>query len=73
MKTFVGIDYHKGFSYGAIMTESGRIVKHLRPYNKPPRHRVSLDNIGTGGLFFATPLQTYKKWAFTGKISCFII
>ena len=35
MKTYIGIDYHKSFSYGTIMTESGQIVKQSRFKNHP--------------------------------------
>jgi transposase len=35
MKTFVGVDYHKAFSYGSIMTVSGEVVKHGRFANHP--------------------------------------
>ena len=35
MKTFVGIDYHKKFSYGTIMTETGQILKQARFDNHP--------------------------------------
>jgi len=35
MKTYVGIDYHKRFSYGTIMTETGQIVKQSRFDNHP--------------------------------------
>jgi len=35
MKTFIGIDYHKRFSYGTIMIEAGQIVKQSRFNNHP--------------------------------------
>lgn len=35
MKNYVGIDYHKRFSYGTIMTEAGKIVKQSRFNNHP--------------------------------------
>jgi len=35
MKTFVGFDFHKRFSYGAIVTEEGRILKRERLDNHP--------------------------------------
>ena len=35
MKTFVGVDYHKKFSYGTIMTESGQTIKQGRFANHP--------------------------------------
>lgn len=35
MKTFVGVDYHKAFSYGAIMTQTGQILKQGRFANQP--------------------------------------
>lgn len=35
MKTYVGIDYHKRFSYGTIMTEKGQIVKRAKFRNHP--------------------------------------
>ena len=37
MKTFVGVDYHKGFSYGAIMDERGEILKSGRFGNHADR------------------------------------
>ncbi len=30
MKTFVGVDYHKAFSDGTIMNESGQILEQGR-------------------------------------------
>jgi transposase len=35
MKTFVGIDYHKRFSYATIMAETGKILKSGRICNDP--------------------------------------
>lgn len=35
MKTFVGVDYHKAYSYGTIMSQSGEILKHGRFGNHP--------------------------------------
>ena len=35
MKTFVGVDHHKAFSYGTIMTQSGQILKQGRFANHP--------------------------------------
>ena len=35
MKTFVGVDHHKAFSYGTIMTQSGQILKQGRFGNHP--------------------------------------
>jgi len=35
MKTFVGVDDHKAFSYGTIMTEAGEILKQGRFGNYP--------------------------------------
>jgi transposase len=35
MKTFVGVDYHKAFSYGTIMTGTGQILKQGRFANHP--------------------------------------
>jgi len=35
MKTFVGVDYHKPFSYASIMTETGEVVKQGRFANHP--------------------------------------
>jgi len=35
MKTYVGVDYHKKFSYGTIMTEEGEIIKQGRFANHP--------------------------------------
>ena len=30
MKTYFGVDYHKSFSYGTIVTGSGEIIKQGR-------------------------------------------
>ncbi|MFQ6048504.1 MAG: IS110 family transposase [Phycisphaerae bacterium] len=35
MKTFVGVDYHKAYSFGAIMSQSGEILKQGRIGNHP--------------------------------------
>jgi len=35
MKTFVGVDYHKAYSYGTIMSQSGEILKQGRFGNHP--------------------------------------
>jgi len=35
MKTFVGVDHHKAFSYGTIMTQTGQILKQGRFANHP--------------------------------------
>ena len=35
MKTFFGVDYHKRFSYGTIMGETGEIIKQGRFGNHP--------------------------------------
>ncbi len=35
MKTFVGVDYHKAFSYGTIMSRTGEIPKQGRFGNHP--------------------------------------
>lgn len=35
MKTFVGIDYHKKFSFATVMTETGKIIKRGKIYNDP--------------------------------------
>lgn len=35
MKTYVGVDYHKKFSYGTIMTETGQIIKQGKFANHP--------------------------------------
>ena len=34
-KTFVGVDYHKAFRYGTIMTQAGQILKQGRFANHP--------------------------------------
>jgi len=35
MNTFVGIDFHKQFSFGTIMTPAGDIIKRQRFTNSP--------------------------------------
>lgn len=35
MKTYVGIDYHKAYSYGVIMTQDRQILKRQRFANHP--------------------------------------
>ena len=35
MRTYIGVDYHKKFSYGTIMTETGEIIKQGRFANHP--------------------------------------
>lgn len=35
MKTFVGVDYHKHYSYGVIMTEQREILKQQKFANRP--------------------------------------
>jgi hypothetical protein len=45
MKTYIGIDYHKRFSYGTIMTEAGTIVKQARFNNHPDAVAAFLGDI----------------------------
>jgi len=45
MKMFLGVEYHKAFSYGTIMTETGEIVK------QGPRHSFP--------VFFQKRLRDY--------------
>ena len=49
MKTYVGIDYHKRFSYGTIMTEAGQIVKQSRFNNHPKAVAAFLGEYGSNG------------------------
>jgi len=35
MKTFLGVDYHKKFGHGTIMTEAGEIIKQGKFANHP--------------------------------------
>ena len=35
METFVGVDYHKAFSYATIMDEKGHILKQGQFANRP--------------------------------------
>ena len=43
MKTYFGVDYHKRFSHGTIMTESGKILKQGRFSNQPDSAAGFLD------------------------------
>jgi len=49
MKTYVGIDYHKRFSYGTIMTEAGQIIKQSRFDNHPEAVAAFLGECGSNG------------------------
>jgi len=49
MKTFIGIDYHKRFSYGTIMTEAGQIVKQSRFNNHPEAVAAFLGEYSSNG------------------------
>jgi transposase len=49
MKTYVGIDYHKRFSYGTIMTEAGTIVKQAKFNNHPEAVAAFLGEFGSNG------------------------
>ncbi len=42
MRTFVGIDYHKNFSYATMVTEKGKVLKRGRIWNDPQRLRQFL-------------------------------
>jgi transposase len=60
MKTFVGVDYHKKFSYGTIMTETGQIIKQGRFPNDP---RAVAGFLGEhGGADCCAVLEATRNW-----------
>jgi len=60
MKTFVGVDYHKGFSYGAIMNEAGEILKRGRFGNDADRVAEFLGEYG--GPECSAVLEATRNW-----------
>lgn len=60
MKTFVGVDYHKRFSYGVIMNEQRQILKHGRFENSLP---AVADFLGEhAGDECSTVLEATRCW-----------
>lgn len=60
MKTFVGVDYHKKFSYGTIMTETGQIIKQGRFANHPQAVAGFLGK--HGGSYCSAVLEATRNW-----------
>lgn len=60
MKTFVGVDYHKAFSYGTIMSQSGEILKQGRFGNHPDSLASFLGK--HGGPERASVLEATRNW-----------
>jgi len=60
MKTYFGVDYHKKFSHGTIMTESGKILKQGRFSNQPESVARFLDGYGDGECF--SVLEATRNW-----------
>ena len=60
MRTFFGVDYHKAFSYGTIMSETGEVLKQGRFSNHP---RSVADFLGAhGGDECAAVLEATRNW-----------
>jgi transposase len=60
MKTFVGVDYHKKFSYGTIMTTTGAIVKQGRFSNSAESLSRFLGD--AGGEDCHAVLEATRNW-----------
>lgn len=60
MKTFVGVDYHKKFSYGAVMNEAGDILKQGRFSNTAESVAGFLE--GYGGADCSAVLEATRNW-----------
>jgi len=60
MKTFFGVDYHKRFSYGTIMNETGEIIKQGRFDNRPESVARFLGEYG--GTDCAAVLEATRNW-----------
>ena len=60
MKTYVGIDYHRSYSYGVIMTEEREILKRQRFSNHP---KALSDFLGKhAGADCAAVLEATRCW-----------
>ncbi len=60
MKTYFGVDYHKKFSHGTIMTESGKILKQGRFSNHPASVRDFVEGYSGGECF--SVLEATRNW-----------
>jgi len=60
MRTFIGVDYHKKFSYGTIMTEAGQIIKQGRFANHPASVAGFLGEHGGSGC--RAVLEATRNW-----------
>jgi transposase len=60
MKTYVGVDYHKAFSYGTIVTASGQVVKQGRFANDPEAVKAFLGE--HAGESCSAVLEATRNW-----------
>jgi len=60
VKTFFGVDYHKRFSYGTIMGETGEILKQGRFGNQPEALERFLGEYG--GHACSAVLEATRNW-----------
>jgi transposase len=60
MKTYMGVDYHKRFSYATVMDEQGHVLKQGRVANSPKAIGAFLD--GYGGADCAAVLEATRTW-----------
>jgi len=60
MKTYVGVDYHKAFSYATVMNDEGQVLKQGRVANSPQAVAAFLD--GYGGADCAAVLEATRCW-----------
>jgi transposase len=60
MKTFFGVDYHKAFSYGTIMSQTGEILKQGRFGNHPEGLARFVGE--HGGADCAAVLEATRNW-----------
>ena len=60
MQTYMGIDYHKRYSYGVIMTEDRQILKQGRFANHPAAVAEFIG--GDGGPECHAVLEATRNW-----------
>lgn len=60
MKTFVGVDYHKHYSYGTIVDEAGQVLKRGRFANRPEALNEFLGQYGGPGC--SAVLEATRNW-----------
>ncbi len=61
MKRYVGVDYHKGYSYMAAMDEMGKICGQGQVSNQPEVIKDFLTQFGVNGNG-ATVLEASRNW-----------